>query len=159
MTSEQWKQACHIAKTVTDELGGYGLFGVELFLTADGVVFSEISPRPHDTGMVTMVTQDNSEFALHVRAILGFPVTEVHLLTPGASATLKAEVETSDFTIGGIEDALALPRTQVRVFGKPETKQGRRMAVALSAGTDVEEARKTAVQAANMLKVEVNHVQ
>lgn len=159
MTPEQWEQACHIAKLVTDELGGYGLFGVELFLTSDGVVFSEVSPRPHDTGMVTMVTQDSSEFALHVRAILGFPVTGVHLLTPGASATLKANDETSDFTVGGIEEALALPRTQVRVFGKPETKVGRRMAVALSAGQDVEEARKTAVQAANMLKVEVNHVQ
>lgn len=106
-----------------------------------------------------MVTQDSSEFAPHVRAILGFPVTGVHLLTPGASATLKANDETSDFTVGGIEEALALPRTQIRVFGKPETKVGRRMAVALSAGQDVEEARKTAVQAANMLKVEVNHVQ
>ncbi|AET61312.1 phosphoribosylglycinamide formyltransferase 2 [Paenibacillus terrae HPL-003] len=158
MTDKQLSDAEDIARTITDELGGYGLFGVELFLTADGVVFSEVSPRPHDTGMVTMITQDLSEFALHVRAILGFPIPSVTLLTPGASATLKAEQATRDFVIGGLHDALLLPRTQVRVFGKPETKPGRRMAVALSAAGDVETARKTAKEAANMLKVEVNHV-
>ncbi|MGW9526974.1 formate-dependent phosphoribosylglycinamide formyltransferase [Paenibacillus terrae] len=158
MTDKQLSDAEDIARTITDELGGYGLFGVELFLTADGVVFSEVSPRPHDTGMVTMITQDLSEFALHVRAILGFPIPSVTLLTPGALATLKAEQATRDFVIGGLHDALLLPRTQVRVFGKPETKPGRRMAVALSAAGDVETARKTAKEAANMLKVEVNHV-
>ncbi|KAF6575050.1 MULTISPECIES: formate-dependent phosphoribosylglycinamide formyltransferase [Paenibacillus] len=158
MTDKQLSEAEDIARTITDELGGYGLFGVELFLTTDGVIFSEVSPRPHDTGMVTMITQDLSEFALHVRAILGFPVPSVTLLTPGASATLKAEVATRDFVISGLHDALLLPRTQVRVFGKPETKPGRRMAVALSAAEDVETARKTAEEAANMLKVEVNHV-
>lgn len=105
-----------------------------------------------------MITQDLSEFALHVRAILGFPIPSVTLLTPGASATLKAEQATRDFLIGGLHDALLLPRTQVRVFGKPETKPGRRMAVALSAAGDVETARKTAKEAANKLKVEVNHV-
>ncbi|MDQ0491928.1 formate-dependent phosphoribosylglycinamide formyltransferase [Paenibacillus brasilensis] len=158
MTDKQLSEAEDIARTITDELGGYGLFGVELFLTADGVIFSEVSPRPHDTGMVTMITQDLSEFALHVRAILGFPVPSVTLLTPGASATLKSKVTTRDFEISGMNDALLLPRTQVRVFGKPETKPGRRMAVALSAAGDVETARKTAKEAANMLKVEVNHV-
>lgn len=158
MTPQQLTEAESIARTITDELGGYGLFGVELFLTAAGVVFSEVSPRPHDTGMVTMITQDLSEFALHVRAILGFPIAEVNLLTPGASATLKAEESAQSFTIRGLEDAFTLPRTQVRVFGKPETKPGRRMAVALSAAKDVEEARKTVKEAANMLKVEVNHV-
>ncbi|MFD2701555.1 formate-dependent phosphoribosylglycinamide formyltransferase [Paenibacillus shunpengii] len=158
MNEEQLVQAQHIAKRITDELGGYGLFGVELFLTREGVVFSEVSPRPHDTGMVTMVTQDLSEFALHVRAVLGFPVTGVELLTPGASATLKADEITASYTIQGVPEALALPRTQVRIFGKPETKVGRRMAVALSAATSVEEARETATQAANLLKVEVNHV-
>lgn len=158
MNEEQLNEAKQIAKSITDELGGYGLFGVELFLTKDGVVFSEVSPRPHDTGMVTMVTQDLSEFALHVRAILGFPVTGVELLTPGASATLKADSETSSYKILGVSEALSLPRTQVRVFGKPETKVGRRMAVTLSASPDVESARDTAKQAANMLKVEVNHV-
>ncbi|WDH81171.1 formate-dependent phosphoribosylglycinamide formyltransferase [Paenibacillus urinalis] len=158
MNEEQLIQAQQIAKRITDELGGYGLFGVELFLTREGVIFSEVSPRPHDTGMVTMVTQDLSEFALHVRAVLGFPVTGVELLTPGASATLKADEITASYMIQGVPEALALPRTQVRIFGKPETKVGRRMAVALSAASSVEEARQTATQAANLLKVEVNHV-
>jgi len=114
-----------------------------------------VSPRPHDTGMVTMATQDLSEFALHVRAILEFPVRSVQLLTPGASATLKAEGEGRAFAVTGIGEALELPRTQVRVFGKPEVRPGRRMAVALSAAEDVEIARAAAKQAASMLKVEV----
>ncbi|MCM3783943.1 formate-dependent phosphoribosylglycinamide formyltransferase [Neobacillus mesonae] len=158
MNEGQLTEAQDIAKRITDELGGYGLFGVELFLTKEGVVFSEVSPRPHDTGMVTMITQDLSEFALHVRAVLGFPVTGVELLTPGASATLKADEITASYIIQGVSDALSLPRTQVRIFGKPETKVGRRMAVALSAASNVEDARQTAKQAANLLKVEVNHV-
>ncbi|GGA23729.1 formate-dependent phosphoribosylglycinamide formyltransferase [Paenibacillus physcomitrellae] len=154
MTEAQLKEAQDIARKVTDELGGYGLFGVELFVTPGGIVFSEVSPRPHDTGMVTMATQDLSEFALHVRAILGLPVEEVHLLTAGASATLKADREGTDFLISGIDEALKQPRTQVRVFGKPDTKPGRRMAVALSAAEDVETARGRAKAAANLLKVE-----
>ncbi len=158
MTAEQLEQAQQIAGKITEHLGGYGLFGVELFLTADGVVFSEVSPRPHDTGMVTMITQDLSEFALHVRAILGFEIPGVHLLTPGASATLKAAQASTDFVVGGLDEALKLPRTQVRVFGKPETKPGRRMAVALSADESVEIARKRAVQAAALLKEEYVHV-
>ncbi|MRN53308.1 formate-dependent phosphoribosylglycinamide formyltransferase [Paenibacillus monticola] len=144
-----------MAKAVTDQLGGRGIFGVELFLTANGVLFSEVSPRPHDTGMVTMVTQDLSEFALHVRAILGFPLDSVQLLTPGASATLKAEGEGRAFVVSGLGEALALPRTQVRVFGKPEVRPGRRMAVTLSTAEDVEIARTIAKQAASMLTVEV----
>lgn len=154
MSEDQLHEAQEIARKVTDELGGYGLFGVELFVTKDGVVFSEVSPRPHDTGMVTMVTQDLSEFALHVRAVLGLPVHEVHLLAPGASATLKADREGEDFTVSGIDEALRIPRTQVRVFGKPSAKVGRRMAVALSAAEHVEDARQSAKQAANLLKVE-----
>ncbi|MNI27177.1 Phosphoribosylglycinamide formyltransferase 2 [compost metagenome] len=147
-------EAESIARKITDALGGYGLFGVELFVTADGIVFSEVSPRPHDTGMVTMVTQDMSEFALHVRAILGFPIPSVQLLTPGASATLKADQEGENFLISGMNEALSLPRTQIRVFGKPLSKPGRRMAVALSAADDVETARSRAKQAANLLKVD-----
>lgn len=153
MTEAQLKEAQSIAVTITDALGGYGLFGVELFITPDRVVFSEVSPRPHDTGMVTMVTQDLSEFALHARAILGLPIPSVELLTPGASATLKSDREGRDFRIGGIEEALSLPRTQVRIFGKPDSKPGRRMAVALSAAEDVETARSRAKQAASLLKV------
>jgi phosphoribosylglycinamide formyltransferase 2 len=148
-------EAQSIARAVTDQLGGYGIFGVELFLTRDGVLFSEVSPRPHDTGMVTMITQDLSEFALHVRAILGFPLDSVRLLTPGASSVLKAEGAGQAFAVTGIDEALALPRTQVRVFGKPEIRPGRRMAVTLSSAEDVEIARTTAKQAASMLKVEV----
>ncbi|MGG6314519.1 formate-dependent phosphoribosylglycinamide formyltransferase [Paenibacillus macerans] len=155
MSEAQLREAEDIARTITDALGGYGLFGVELFVTKDGIVFSEVSPRPHDTGMVTMVTQDLSEFALHVRAILGLPIPAVELLTPGASATLKGDGgrEGEDFRIAGIEEALSLPRTQVRVFGKPLCKPGRRMAVALSAAEDVETARSRAKEAANLLKV------
>ncbi|WP_342481968.1 formate-dependent phosphoribosylglycinamide formyltransferase [Paenibacillus sp. FSL L8-0340] len=155
MSERTLAEAQNIAKTVTDQLGGLGIFGVELFLTEQGVLFSEVSPRPHDTGMVTMITQDLSEFALHVRAILGFPLDSVALVTPGASATLKAQKTGQAFAISGIGEALALPRTQVRVFGKPEIRPGRRMAVALSAAEDVEIARTTAKQAASMLKVEV----
>ena len=155
MSEAQLHEAEGIARQITDALGGYGLFGVELFVTEDGIVFSEVSPRPHDTGMVTMVTQDLSEFALHVRAILGLPIPSVSLLTPGASATLKSvqDREGEDFEIAGIEEALSLPRTQVRVFGKPLCKPGRRMAVALSAAEDVETARSRAKEAANSLKV------
>jgi len=148
-------EAESMAKAITDELGGLGIFGVELFLTDSGVLFSEVSPRPHDTGMVTMATQDISQFALHVRAILGFPVQSVHLLTPGASAVLKAQSNGQAFTVTGIREALAFPRTQVRVFGKPEVRPGRRMAITLSAAETVEIARTTAKQAASMLKVEV----
>ncbi|OCT14301.1 phosphoribosylglycinamide formyltransferase 2 [Paenibacillus pectinilyticus] len=151
MSEQQIMDAQHMAKTITDALGGLGLYGVELFLTADGVYFSEVSPRPHDTGMVTMATQDLSEFALHARAILGFPITGVRLLTPGASYTLKADREQVEYTISGIEEALSVPNTQVRVFGKPETKVGRRMAVALSSAETVEEARSLAKQAAGKL--------
>lgn len=153
MTEDQIKEAESIAKAITDELGGYGIYGVELFLTKDGVLFSEVSPRPHDTGMVTMATQDLSQFALHVRAILGYPIPTIRQLTPGATHTLKATMETTKFTIGGLEDALAVPNTSVRIFGKPETKLGRRMAVALSSGSNVEEARSFATKAANALYI------
>ncbi|NOU75400.1 formate-dependent phosphoribosylglycinamide formyltransferase [Paenibacillus sp. LMG 31458] len=153
MTEQQISDAQHMAKTITDALGGFGLYGVELFLTKEGVYFSEVSPRPHDTGMVTMATQDLSEFALHARAILGLPITGIRLLTPGASYTLKADREQVEYTISGLEQALTVPNTQVRVFGKPETKVGRRMAVALSSADTVEEARSLAKKAAGLLKL------
>jgi phosphoribosylglycinamide formyltransferase 2 len=153
MTEAQIREAELIARTVTDALGGYGIFGVELFLTADGVYFSEVSPRPHDTGMVTMITQDLSEFALHARAILGLPIPAIRLLTPGASYTLKAAEESRRYQISGLEQALSVPNTQIRVFGKPETKVGRRMAVALSSADTVEQARERAKQAAAALKL------
>ncbi|MBD3918863.1 formate-dependent phosphoribosylglycinamide formyltransferase [Paenibacillus sp. PR3] len=156
MSQEQIREAERIAKQVTDSLGGYGIYGVELFLTREGVLFSEVSPRPHDTGMVTMITQDLSEFALHARAILGLPIPTIRLLTPGATHTLKADRDCESFTISGLEEALSLPNTQVRVFGKPETKKGRRMAVALSSAGGVEQAREMAQQAAQSLRIDYN---
>ncbi len=153
MNEGQIKESQHIAKQITDALGGFGIYGVELFLSEDGVYFSEVSPRPHDTGMVTMATQDLSEFALHARAILGLPIPTIRLLTPGASYTLKATEEQVNYTISGLEKALLVPNTQVRVFGKPETKKGRRMAVALSSADTVEQARKQAKQAAEALQL------
>ncbi|MBD0408425.1 phosphoribosylglycinamide formyltransferase 2 [Bacillus sp. 1021] len=153
MTEQQIEEAKHIAKSITDSLGGYGLFGVELFLTKDKVYFSEVSPRPHDTGLVTLVTQNLSEFALHVRAIMGFPIPEITLLSPGASRPLKAPKELADYAVEGVEKALAVKSTQVRIFGKPVTKAGRRMAVALSAAETVEEARERAAEALSHLSV------
>jgi phosphoribosylglycinamide formyltransferase 2 len=153
MSEEQILEAQTIAKKITDALGGYGVFGVELFLSSNGVYFSEVSPRPHDTGMVTMVTQDLSEFALHVRAILGYPIPDVQLLKPGASHTIKATKESKNFQISGIAESLSVPQTQVRVFGKPETKVGRRMAVVLSNGDSVNEARERAEFAASKMMI------
>ncbi|MDM5220752.1 phosphoribosylglycinamide formyltransferase 2 [Peribacillus sp. NJ11] len=154
MTEAQIMEAKRIAHAITDELGGYGLFGVELFLSGDKVYFSEVSPRPHDTGLVTLVTQNLSEFALHVRAILGFPIPEITLISPGASRPLKAQDELSEYSIVGVEQALALPNTQVRLFGKPVTKVGRRVAVALSTADSIELARVNAARALECLVVE-----
>lgn len=154
MTDWQIEEAKHIAKTITDELGGYGLFGVELFLTEDKVYFSEVSPRPHDTGFVTLVTQNLSEFAIHVRAILGYPIPEIMQITPGASRPLKAGRELENYRITGVEKALSVPNTQLRIFNKPVTKIGRRMAVALSSADSVEEARDRAKQALDKLSVD-----
>ncbi|MCY8233231.1 phosphoribosylglycinamide formyltransferase 2 [Priestia endophytica] len=153
MTEKQLKEAERIAKEVTDGLGGYGLFGVELFLAGDRVYFSEVSPRPHDTGLVTLATQKLSEFALHVRALLGFPITEIKLSTHGASRPLKSPKETKEYEIRGLEDALALPHTEVRVFGKPDATVGRRLAVALCGGESVEKARETAKTAHDFLHI------
>ncbi|MFF2459227.1 phosphoribosylglycinamide formyltransferase 2 [Peribacillus simplex] len=154
MTEAQIMEAKRIAHAITDELGGYGLFGVELFLSGDKVYFSEVSPRPHDTGLVTLVTQNLSEFALHIRAILGFPIPEIMLISPGASRPLKAWDELSEYSIVGVEQALALPNTQVRLFGKPVTKAGRRVAVALSTADSIELARVNAARALECLVVE-----
>ncbi len=145
-----------IAAAVTDGLGGTGIFGVELFIRGDEVLFSEVSPRPHDTGMVTMATQPLSEFALHVRAILGLPVPpgEIPLGAPGASAVILAEDHGDAPLIEGVEQALAVgPDVQVRLFGKPDARPGRRMGVALAAGDDVDAARGRARAAAAAVRV------
>ena len=138
-------EAQKMAKIITDDLGGAGIFGVEFFITKSGeVVFSELSPRPHDTGMVTMYTQNLSEFDLHARAILGLPIPEIKLLRPGASHVVLANKESEKFTIDGIEDALKIPDVEVRVFGKPTTRVNRRMAVVLA--PTVEIAKKAAAK-------------
>ncbi|MCP3027354.1 formate-dependent phosphoribosylglycinamide formyltransferase [Halobacillus sp. A5] len=154
MSEEHIRQAEQIAKKVTDEIGGCGVFGVELFITSDGVYFSEVSPRPHDTGLVTLVTQELSEFALHVRAILGFPVDPVQLISAGASHAVKSSVESYNYQITGVEEALAEPRTQVRIFGKPNAKEGRRMAVVLSKGENADAACEQAKAASSKINVE-----
>lgn len=153
MTPGQIEESKRIAGVITDALGGTGIFGVELFLAGDKVYFSEVSPRPHDTGLVTLASQNLSEFALHVRAVLGLPIPEISVVSPGASRPLKAAAELDHYRIEGLEDALKVPGTQARVFGKPVTKPGRRMAVALSAADTVEEARARAAEALSKLRI------
>jgi len=140
-----------IAKAVTDDLGGQGVFGVELFVKGADVWFSEVSPRPHDTGMVTMITQWQSEFELHARAILGLPV-DVSLKSPGASAVIYGGVDAKALQFDGVADALRVPGTDVRLFGKPESFERRRMGVALAHDADVERARVKAKEAAAKVK-------
>jgi phosphoribosylglycinamide formyltransferase 2 len=144
-----------IAHEVVGALGGYGIFGVELFLTPDGVLFSEVSPRPHDTGLVTLVSQDLSEFALHVRAILGFPVPAVTLRRAGASVPLLGR-GTGVPRFEGLEAALALPESQLRLFGKPVCEGERRLAVCLAAGDDVEQARARARAMADAVTIRLD---
>ncbi|MGR8936096.1 MAG: formate-dependent phosphoribosylglycinamide formyltransferase [Gammaproteobacteria bacterium] len=155
MTEHARRAAQQIAKQVTDNIGGLGLFGVELFVKNEDVWFSEVSPRPHDTGMVTMMTQRQNEFELHARAILGLPVAP-HLLTPGASAVILGGVDAPGIVFGGVEQALAVPGTDVRLFGKPESFVRRRMGVALAAGETVAEALDKAVEAAGRIKTELS---
>jgi len=137
-----------IAKKVTDDLGGLGLFGVELFVKGDRVWFSEVSPRPHDTGMVTMCTQRFNEFELHARAILGLPV-DTSLREPGASAVIYGQMDEKGIAFRGVEDALRVPGADIRLFGKPEAFTRRRMGVALATGSDTDEARQRAKLAAS----------
>ena len=140
-----------IAKAVTDDLGGQGLFGVELFVKGDSVWFSEVSPRPHDTGMVTMITQWQNEFELHARAILGLPV-DTALKSPGASAVIYGGVDAAGLVFEGVDRALRVPQTDLRLFGKPESFTKRRMGVALAYDADLETARRRAKEAAACVK-------
>ena len=141
----------HIARAVTADLGGQGLFGVELFVKGEQVWFSEVSPRPHDTGMVTMITQWQNEFELHARAILGLPVSTA-LRAPGASAVLYGGVEAEGIVFDGVDEALRVPQTELRLFGKPESFTKRRMGVALAYAEDVDTARERAKEAAGKVK-------
>ncbi len=145
------EQAQDIARAVTSDLGGQGLFGVELFVKGEQVWFSEVSPRPHDTGMVTMATQWQNEFELHARAILGLPVSTA-LKSPGASAVIYGGVDTQGVVFDGVDEALRVPQTEVRLFGKPESFARRRMGVALAYADDVDTARERAKEAARRVK-------
>ena len=154
MSAIALEKAQYIAQRVTDALGGYGIFGVELFICGDEVLFSEVSPRPHDTGMVTMISQDLSEFALHARAVLGLPIPSINFYGPSASKAVVVEGDTDKVVFGNLDKVLAEPNIQVRIFGKPEVKGHRRMGVILARGESVEEALAKAEKAYATLEVE-----
>lgn len=153
MSTAALERAKEYAVKVTDALGGYGIFGVEMFVKGDEVIFSEVSPRPHDTGMVTMISQDLSEFALHARALLGLPVPEIRFYGPSASKAIVVEGDSANVVFSGLEQALAVPGVQMRIFGKPEVHGHRRMAVVLATAGSVEEARALTDTASGHLSV------
>jgi phosphoribosylglycinamide formyltransferase 2 len=155
MRKKALSKAQEIAAKITTALGGYGIFGVEFFIKDDEVIFSEVSPRPHDTGMVTLISQDLSEFALHVRAILGLPIPNIAFHGPSASKAVVVKGKSKEITLGNLEKVLALPDTQIRIFGKPEVIDHRRMAVLLARADSVEEARNKVNTAYNSLEIEL----
>lgn len=155
MTPQAIQKAQAIAKAITDALGGYGIFGVELFVKGDDVIFSEVSPRPHDTGMVTMISQDMSEFALHARAILGLPVPEIKFYGPSASKAIVVEGNSTEYEFENLDKVLEEPGVQIRIFGKPEIVGHRRLGVILATDNTVEEALAKAERAYAKLKVTV----
>lgn len=155
MASGALKEAQEAARKITDALGGYGIFGVEMFVKDDHIIFSEVSPRPHDTGMVTMISQDMSEFALHARALLGLPVPSIRFYGPSASKAIVVEGDTDEVDMCNLEEVLAEPGTQLRIFGKPGVKGHRRMGVILATADTVEEARAKADRAYDRLQVKV----
>lgn len=155
MSDDAIAKAREIAGKITDALGGYGIFGVELFVKGNDVIFSEVSPRPHDTGMVTMISQDKSEFALHARALLGLPVPEIKFYGPSASRAIVVEGDTDKIEMDCLEDVLSEPGTEMRIFGKPEIKGHRRMGVILATAPTLDEARAKAERAYERLKVNV----
>ena len=155
MTEAALEEARRYSKTITDALGGYGVFGVELFIRGNEVLFSEVSPRPHDTGMVTMISQDLSQFALHARAILGLPIPVIRQVGPSASSVILVEGESEDISFGNLDMALAEPDTQLRLFGKPKVSGQRRMGVALARGNSIEEAREKANSVSSQVAIQL----
>jgi phosphoribosylglycinamide formyltransferase 2 len=155
MSDQALENARDYAKKITDALGGRGIFGVELFVKGDEVLFSEVSPRPHDTGMVTMISQDLSQFALHARAILGLPIPNIVQHGPSASAVILVEGESDRVSFGNLNEALAGPDTQLRLFGKPQVKGKRRMGVAIARDETLKAARKKAKRAAAAVEVKL----
>ncbi len=152
MSEQALAKARDMADAVTQSLAGVGVFGVEFFIRGDDVLFSEVSPRPHDTGMVTLISQDLSEFALHARAILGLPIPNIHFHGPSASAVILVEGESEQVSFANLEQALNEPDTSLRLFGKPEVSGRRRMGVVLARDTSVDKARSKAVAAAQAIK-------
>ena len=153
MTPKMLLQAQSIAETVTSNLGGAGIFGVEMFITRDEVIFSELSPRPHDTGMVTLISQNLSEFDLHARAVLGLPIPEIEVYGPSASHVVLADRHAEQVAYEGIEEVLKVPGVDIRVFGKPTARPYRRMAVCLARGDTLEEAKAKAVRASRAVTI------
>jgi len=155
MTDNALSKAKDIAVKITSALGGYGIFGVEMFIKGDDVIFSEVSPRPHDTGMVTMISQDLSEFALHARAVLGLPVPQIRFFGPSASKAIVIEGDTDKVVFSNLEDILSEPGVQIRIFGKPEVKGHRRYGVILATDETVEKALAKAERAYAKLQVKI----
>jgi len=155
MSENAIKECQRIAELVTSELGGYGIFGVEFFIKGDDVYFSEVSPRPHDTGMVTLISQDLSQFALHARAILGLPVSNIRTRGPAASSVILVEGQSKSVTFKNLEKALAEEDTQIRLFGKPEVNGERRMGVALALSDNIKNARSKALKVSETIEYEL----
>lgn len=153
MSKDLMKEAEAIAQKVTDALGGAGIFGVEFFLTKNEVIFSELSPRPHDTGMVTLISQNLNEFELHLRAVLGLPIPKIEQLGASASAVILAEKYSDSIIFEGIAEALSEPNVDVRLFGKPDSRPFRRMGITLAKGQDIQEAKEKANTAASKIKI------
>ncbi|EOB2831029.1 phosphoribosylglycinamide formyltransferase 2 [Vibrio cholerae] len=153
MSENAIKAAEYVAEQVVNALGGYGLFGVELFVKGDKVIFNEVSPRPHDTGMVTLISQELSEFALHVRAFTGLPIGQIVQYGPSASAAILGQGQSQNIQFSGLDDALNIPHTQVRLFGKPDIAGRRRLGVALSRGKTTQEATDRAIECAKAVKI------
>ena len=155
MSDAALKNAQQMAEAVTGNLGGYGLFGVELFVKDDTVIFSEVSPRPHDTGMVTMISQDLTQFALHARAILGLPIPSIRQFGPSASSVILVEGKSEQVSFGNLQQALSEPDTQLRLFGKPAVNGKRRMGVALARAETIDAARAKACRTSNAVDVQL----
>ncbi|MFO4676555.1 phosphoribosylglycinamide formyltransferase 2 [Vibrio cholerae] len=153
MSENAIKAAEYVAEQVVNALGGYGLFGVELFVKGDKVIFNEVSPRPHDTGMVTLISQELSEFALHVRAFTGLPIGQIVQYGPSASAAILGQGQSQNIQFSALDDALSIPHTQVRLFGKPDIAGRRRLGVALSRGKTTQEATDRATECAKAVKI------
>ncbi len=153
MSENAIKAAEYVAEQVVNALGGYGLFGVELFVKGDKVIFNEVSPRPHDTGMVTLISQELSEFALHVRAFTGLPIGQIVQYGPSASAAILGQGQSQNIQFSALDDALSIPHTQVRLFGKPDIAGRRRLGVALSRGKTTQEATDRAIECAKTVKI------